>query len=76
MYYVDGCLLFLQVTKGNQKKNFFTIPEYLEWNETYNKDGKWHAKYYKVKPSCIRWFSEPSVNSFSIKFTGVGNQYE
>lgn len=38
----------LQVRKGNQKKDFFTVPEYLQWNEQYNKDGKWSAKYYKV----------------------------
>ncbi|ELU41451.1 DNA topoisomerase 2 [Rhizoctonia solani AG-1 IA] len=36
-----------QVTKGNQKINFFTIPEFQKWNEENNKDGKWYVKYYK-----------------------------
>lgn len=41
--------------RGNQKKDFFTVPEYLQWNEQYNKDRKWVAKYYKVCMLPSKW---------------------
>ncbi|KAF8338185.1 DNA topoisomerase [Cantharellus anzutake] len=46
-FLVEFVTPIVRVTKGKEKRNFFTIPEYLEWNEKHNKDGKWSAKYYK-----------------------------
>lgn len=43
----------VQVTKGKEKINFFTIPEFQKWNEENNKDGKWYVKYYKVGHLCL-----------------------
>lgn len=37
-----------QVTKGNQKINFFTIPEYEQWLENTPDSHRWKSKYYKV----------------------------
>jgi DNA topoisomerase-2 len=45
---MNNAHISIQVTKGNQKINFFTIPEFQKWNEENNKDGKWYVKYYKV----------------------------
>ncbi|KAI5885142.1 type II DNA topoisomerase [Schizophyllum commune H4-8] len=37
----------VRVTKGNQRKDFFTLPEYERWLETTPDARKWSAKYYK-----------------------------
>ncbi|QRV90959.1 DNA topoisomerase 2 [Ceratobasidium sp. AG-Ba] len=46
-FLVEFVTPIVRVTKGNQKINFFTIPEYQKWAEENNKDGKWYVKYYK-----------------------------
>ncbi|KAG8724984.1 DNA topoisomerase 2 [Ceratobasidium sp. 395] len=46
-FLVEFVTPIVRVTKGNQKINFFTIPEFQQWNEENNKDGKWYIKYYK-----------------------------
>ncbi|KAF8604983.1 DNA topoisomerase II [Ceratobasidium sp. AG-I] len=46
-FLVEFVTPIVRVTKGNQKINFFTIPEFQQWNEENNKDGKWYVKYYK-----------------------------
>jgi hypothetical protein len=37
-----------QVTKGKNRKDFFTIPEYEQWLESTPGSDKWVAKYFKV----------------------------
>ena len=37
-----------QVTKGKQRIDFFTIPEYEQWLEETPDAHKWDSKYYKV----------------------------
>ena len=37
-----------QVTKGKQRIDFFTIPEYEQWLEQTPNAHKWDSKYYKV----------------------------
>ncbi|THU96457.1 type II DNA topoisomerase [Dendrothele bispora CBS 962.96] len=37
----------LNVTKGKQKKDFFTIPEYEQWAEETPDSARWDAKYFK-----------------------------
>ena len=39
----------VQVTKGREKINFFTIPEYEQWLEQTANSHLWTAKYYKVR---------------------------
>jgi DNA topoisomerase II len=39
------------VTKGKQRKDFFTIPEWEEWMEAQPDKEKWDSKYYKVRAS-------------------------
>jgi len=39
---------YLQVRKGKDVKDFFTIPEYEQWLEDVPDSRKWAAKYYKV----------------------------
>jgi hypothetical protein len=39
----------LQVTKGKQRIDFFTIPEYEQWLEDTPDAHKWDSKYYKVR---------------------------
>ncbi|KAG8741551.1 DNA topoisomerase 2 [Ceratobasidium sp. 414] len=46
-FLVEFVTPIVRVTKGNQKINFFTIPEFQQWNEENNRDGKWYVKYYK-----------------------------
>lgn len=41
-------LTFLKVTKGKQRKDFFTIPEYEQWLESTPDANKWESKYFKV----------------------------
>lgn len=41
-----------QVTKGREKINFFTIPEYEQWIERTTDVHRWKAKYYKVWSPC------------------------
>ena len=38
----------MQGSKGKEKKNFFTIPEYEQWLENTPDSHKWKSKYYKV----------------------------
>ncbi|KAF8319936.1 type II DNA topoisomerase [Clavulina sp. PMI_390] len=64
-FLVEFVTPIVRVTKGNQKKNFFTIPEYLEWNEQYNKDGKWAAKYYKLYQGLGTSTNEDAKDYFS-----------
>ncbi|KAG9100840.1 DNA topoisomerase 2 [Ceratobasidium sp. UAMH 11750] len=46
-FLVEFVTPIVRVTKGNQKINFFTVPEFQQWNEENNRDGKWYVKYYK-----------------------------
>ena len=46
-----------QVTKGREKINFFTIPEYEQWIERTPDVHKWKAKYYKVRRGIIVIFA-------------------
>jgi DNA topoisomerase-2 len=41
---------FQQVTKGNQRRDFFTIPEYEQWLEETPNAKRWDSKYFKVTP--------------------------
>jgi DNA topoisomerase II len=36
------------VTKGKQRKDFFTVPEFEKWLEKTPDARKWTSKYYKV----------------------------
>lgn len=36
------------MTKGKQRKDFFTIPEYEQWSEETPDSARWEVKYYKV----------------------------
>jgi DNA topoisomerase II len=40
--------MLAQVTKGKQRIDFFTIPEYEQWLEQTPDAHKWDSKYYKV----------------------------
>ena len=52
-----------QVTKGKQRIDFFTIPEYEQWLEATPDAHKWDSKYYKV--------CELRGDSRSLLFTGI-----
>lgn len=41
------------MTKGKEKINFFTIPEYEKWVEDTADVHRWKAKYYKVPGLCF-----------------------
>jgi hypothetical protein len=45
---VSFLTLLAQVTKGKQRIDFFTIPEYEQWLEQTPDAHKWDSKYYKV----------------------------
>ena len=47
-FLVEFVTPIVRVTKGNQKINFFTIPEYERWLEQTPDAHKWKSKYYKV----------------------------
>lgn len=40
------------MTKGDKRKDFFTIPEYEQWTEETPGSNKWVVKYYKVGGFC------------------------
>ncbi|KAJ7226116.1 DNA topoisomerase II, partial [Mycena pura] len=46
-FLVEFVTPIIRVTKGNQKKDFFTIPEYEKWAEETPGSSKWEPKYYK-----------------------------
>ncbi|KAK7688109.1 hypothetical protein QCA50_008479 [Cerrena zonata] len=46
-FVVEFVTPIVRVTKGNQKINFFTIPEYEQWLEACPDPHRWKAKYYK-----------------------------
>ncbi|PBL01342.1 type II DNA topoisomerase [Armillaria gallica] len=46
-FLVEFVTPIVRVTKGNQRKDFFTIPEYEEWAERTPDASKWKAKYFK-----------------------------
>ncbi|KIP02564.1 hypothetical protein PHLGIDRAFT_37839 [Phlebiopsis gigantea 11061_1 CR5-6] len=46
-FLVEFVTPIVRVTKGNQKINFFTIPEYEQWLEDTPDSHKWKSKYYK-----------------------------
>lgn len=48
-FLVEFVTPIVRVTKGNQKINFFTIPEYENWLEETSDSHKWKSKYYKVR---------------------------
>ena len=63
-------ILAPKVTKGKEKINFFTIPEYERWLETTPDVHKWKAKYYKVSP-LVANFTSTLQHILSL---GFGNQ--
>ncbi|KAL0945575.1 hypothetical protein HGRIS_014735 [Hohenbuehelia grisea] len=46
-FLVEFITPIVRVTKGNQRKNFFTIPEFEQWLEATPDARKWTVKYYK-----------------------------
>ncbi|KAJ6627017.1 DNA topoisomerase [Mycena sp. CBHHK59/15] len=46
-FLVEFVTPIVRVTKGKQRKDFFTIPEYEQWNEDTPGADKWDVKYYK-----------------------------
>ncbi|KAJ7585672.1 DNA topoisomerase II [Mycena floridula] len=46
-FLVEFVTPIVRVTKGQQKKDFFTIPEYEQWLEDTPGSHLWNAKYYK-----------------------------
>ncbi|CAL1697067.1 unnamed protein product [Somion occarium] len=46
-FVVEFVTPIVRVTKGNQKINFFTIPEYEQWLESVPDAHRWKTKYYK-----------------------------
>ena len=52
-FLVEFITPIVRVTKGNHRKDFFTIPEYEKWLEETPDARKWHSKYYKVSKLII-----------------------
>ncbi|KAL0063257.1 DNA topoisomerase 2 [Marasmius tenuissimus] len=46
-FLVEFVTPIVRVTKGNQRKDFFTIPEFEQWVENTPDARRWSAKYYK-----------------------------
>ncbi|KAK7439177.1 DNA topoisomerase 2 [Stygiomarasmius scandens] len=46
-FLVEFVTPIVRVTKGKQKKDFFTIPEYEQWLEDTPDSARWDAKYFK-----------------------------
>ncbi|KAJ7451128.1 DNA topoisomerase II [Mycena latifolia] len=46
-FLVEFVTPIVRVTKGKQRKDFFTIPEYDQWSEETVDSAKWDVKYYK-----------------------------
>ncbi|KAG6820232.1 hypothetical protein H0H93_003595 [Arthromyces matolae] len=46
-FLVEFVTPIVRVTKGNQKINFFTLPEYDNWYQATPNADKWESKYYK-----------------------------
>jgi len=47
-FLVEFVTPIVRVTKGNQRIDFFTIPEFEQWQEDTHDSKKWNVKYYKV----------------------------
>lgn len=60
----------MQVTKGKQRIDFFTIPEYEQWLEATPDAHKWDSKYYKV--SGLSHKSLDSKPGLLTSFQGLG----
>ena len=48
-FLVEFVTPIVRVTKGNQRRDFFTIPEYEQWLEATPDAHRWTSKYYKVR---------------------------
>ncbi|KAJ7139482.1 DNA topoisomerase II [Mycena epipterygia] len=46
-FLVEFVTPIVRVTKGKQRKDFFTIPEYEQWTEVTADANRWDVKYYK-----------------------------
>ncbi|KAJ6569535.1 DNA topoisomerase II [Mycena capillaripes] len=46
-FLVEFVTPIVRVTKGKQRKDFFTIPEYEQWSEDTHDAARWDVKYYK-----------------------------
>ncbi|KAJ7197086.1 type II DNA topoisomerase [Mycena rebaudengoi] len=46
-FLVEFVTPIVRVTKGKQRKDFFTVPEYEQWNEETPDAARWDVKYYK-----------------------------
>ncbi|KAK7065033.1 DNA topoisomerase [Favolaschia claudopus] len=46
-FLVESVTPIVRVTRGEQRKDFFTIPEYEQWSEDTPGSNKWDVKYYK-----------------------------
>ena len=51
-FLVEFVTPIVRVTKGKQRIDFFTIPEYEQWLEQTADAHKWDSKYYKVRSVC------------------------
>ncbi|KAJ3510178.1 hypothetical protein NLJ89_g4828 [Agrocybe chaxingu] len=50
-FLVEFVTPIVRVTKGKQRKDFFTIPEYEQWMEQTPDANKWESKYFKARTS-------------------------
>ena len=65
-FLVEFVTPIVRVTKGHQRRDFFTIPEYEQWLEATPDAHKWTSKYYKVSSlfTCLCvLFTEPLPGS-------------
>eukprot|EP01045_Picozoa_sp_COSAG04_P047878 COSAG04_NODE_18095_length_451_cov_0.735795_1_plen_149_part_11 len=66
----------VKVTKGQQSKSFFTLPEYESWKEAHN-DGKgWNIKYYKglgtsTSKEAKEYFTRMDLHRKDFEYTGA-----
>ena len=66
----------VKVTKGQQSKSFFTLPEYEAWKEAHN-DGKgWNIKYYKglgtsTSKEAKEYFTRMDLHRKDFEYTGA-----
>ncbi|CAJ1400545.1 unnamed protein product [Effrenium voratum] len=67
----------VKVSKGDQSKTFFTLPEYEAWKEANNNGQGWKVKYYKglgtsTSAEAREYFAD--IDDHEIRFTYSGNR--
>lgn len=60
-FLVEFITPIVRVTKGKQRIDFFTIPEYEQWLERTHDAHKWDSKYYKVRCFYVILFASRSL---------------